>query len=107
MANRVTMNICGEDYTLVADEAPSYMQRVGALVDERMRELQENAHFSRNEAAVLAAVPASFSVFSIIYTKPAVLQEQSARNCARNMFASVGSVWYSDKQRIMPTAKET
>lgn len=63
MANRVTMNICGEDYTLVADEAPSYMQRVGALVDERMRELQENAHFSRNEAAVLAAVNIADELF--------------------------------------------
>lgn len=63
MANRVTMNICGEDYTLVADEPASYMQKVGALVDEKMRELQEDARFSRNEAAVLAAVNIADELF--------------------------------------------
>ena len=29
MANRVTMTICGQDYTLVADESAAYMQKVG------------------------------------------------------------------------------
>ena len=29
MANRVTMGICGQDYTLVADENASYMEKVG------------------------------------------------------------------------------
>ena len=36
MANKVTMNICGQEYTLVADESAAYMEKVGALVDERM-----------------------------------------------------------------------
>ena len=56
MANRVTMGICGQDYTLVADENASYMEKVGAMVDKRMRELMDTAHVSRNDAAVLAAV---------------------------------------------------
>ena len=56
MANRVTMGICGQDYTLVADENASYMEKVGAIVDKKMRELMETAHVSRNDAAVLAAV---------------------------------------------------
>ena len=56
MANRVTMNICGEDYTLVADEAPSYMEKIGSMVDGKMKELMGSAHVSRNDAAVLAAV---------------------------------------------------
>ena len=30
MANRITMSICGEDYTLVADESAAYMAKVGA-----------------------------------------------------------------------------
>ena len=34
MANRITMSICGEDYTLVADESAAYMEKVGALVDD-------------------------------------------------------------------------
>ena len=32
MANKVTMNICGQEYTLVADESAAYMEKVGALV---------------------------------------------------------------------------
>ena len=63
MANRVTMSICGEDYTLVADEPASYMQKVGALVDEKMRQLQESGHFSRNDAAVLTAVNIADELF--------------------------------------------
>ena len=32
MANRVVVTICGEDYTFVAEESPSYMQKVGAYI---------------------------------------------------------------------------
>ena len=51
MANRVTMTICGQDYTLVADESAAYMQKVGALVDAKMTELMDSAHVSRHDAA--------------------------------------------------------
>ena len=60
MANRVTMTICGQDYTLVADESAAY---VGALVDEKMTELMEGAHFSRSDAAVLAAINLADELF--------------------------------------------
>ena len=56
MANRVTMNICGEDYTLVAEENAAYMEKIGSMVDKKMQELMREAHVSRNDAAVLAAV---------------------------------------------------
>ena len=57
MANKVTMNICGQEYTLVADESAAYMERVGALVDERMRQVLDALHVSQTDAAtVLAAV---------------------------------------------------
>ena len=56
MANRVTMTICGQDYPLVADESAAYMQKVGALVDQKMTELMDSAHVSRHDAAVLAAI---------------------------------------------------
>ena len=56
MANRVTMNICGEEYTLVAEENAAYMEKVGSLVDEKMRQLMDSAHVSRSDAAVLAAI---------------------------------------------------
>ena len=56
MANRVTMSICGEDYTLVAEETAAYMEKIGSMVDKKMQELMTEAHVSRNDAAVLAAV---------------------------------------------------
>ena len=56
MANRVVVNICGDDYTLVAEESPSYMQRVGSYVDGRMRETMDAAKVGRVNAAVLTAV---------------------------------------------------
>ena len=56
MANRVTMSICGEEYTLVAEESSAYMEKVGALVDKKMSELMSAAHMGRGDAAVLAAV---------------------------------------------------
>ena len=56
MANRVTMRICGEEYTLVAEESSAYMEKVGALVDKKMSELMDTAHMGRGDAAVLAAV---------------------------------------------------
>lgn len=56
MANRVVVNICGDDYTLVAEESPSYMQRVGSYVDGKMREIMDTAKVGRVNAAVLTSV---------------------------------------------------
>lgn len=56
MANRVVVNICGDEYTLVAEESPSYMQRVGAYVDGKMQEVLDSATVGRVNAAVLTAV---------------------------------------------------
>ena len=62
MANRVTMDICGQEYTLVAEENASYMEKVGAMVDKKMRELMETAHVSRSDAAVLAAINLAYEL---------------------------------------------
>ena len=56
MANRVVVNICGDEYTLVAEESPSYMQRVGSYVDRKMQEIIDTARVGRVNAAVLTAV---------------------------------------------------
>ena len=52
MANRVTMNICGEEYTLVAEESAAYMQKVGSRVDAKMTEVMTGTHVGRTDAAV-------------------------------------------------------
>lgn len=56
MANRVMIDICGEEYTFVAEESSAYMQRVGAYVDSKMREILDSAKVGRTDAAVLTAV---------------------------------------------------
>lgn len=63
MANRVTMNICGEDYTLVAEESAVYMEKVGTMVNDKMTELMESARVGRTDAAVLAAVNITDELF--------------------------------------------
>ena len=72
MANRVTMTICGQDYTLVADESAAYMQKVGA----KMTELMEGAHFSRSDAAVLAAINLADELFK---------QQEGSENLRRQL----------------------
>lgn len=55
MENRITVSICGTDYTFTAEESPSYMQKVAALVDSRMGEILKSGRINRVDAAVLAA----------------------------------------------------
>ncbi len=55
MENRITVSICGTDYTFTAEESPSYMQKVAALVDTRMGEIMQGGRINRVDAAVLAA----------------------------------------------------
>ena len=55
MENKITVNICGTDYTLMAEESPSYIQKVAALVDAKMSEIMAGGRISRTDAAVLAA----------------------------------------------------
>ena len=63
MENRVTVNICGEDYTLVAEEAPSYMQKVGGYVDAKLTEMMNTAKVGRTDGAVLTAVNIADELF--------------------------------------------
>ena len=55
MANRVTINICGDEYTFIADESATYMQKVGTYVSEKMEEVLNTAKVGRTDAAILTA----------------------------------------------------
>ena len=55
MANRTDVTINGTDYTLISEDSPSYMQKVAALVDEKMTDILSSGRVSRMDAAVLAA----------------------------------------------------
>lgn len=55
MENCIKVTICGEEYTLMAEESPSYMQKVAAMVDAEMGEIMASGRVGRLDAAVLAA----------------------------------------------------
>lgn len=55
MANKVTVTISGTEYTFMSEESPSYMQKVAALVDEKMNDIMAPGRVSRMDAAVLTA----------------------------------------------------
>ena len=63
MANRVVVSICGEDYTFVAEESTSYMQKVGAYVGDKMTEILNSAKVGRTDAAVLTAANITDELF--------------------------------------------
>ena len=63
MANRVVVNICGEEYTIVAEESASYMQKVGAYVSEKMDEVLNGAKVGRSDAAILTAANITDELF--------------------------------------------
>ena len=63
MANRITVSICGGDYTLLAEENPSYMQKVGAYVGDKMSEVLTSTRVGRTDAAVLTAVNIADELF--------------------------------------------
>ena len=55
MINKTTVTISGTDYTLMSDDAPSYMQKIAEMVDSKMEEIMASGRVSRMDAAVLAA----------------------------------------------------
>ena len=63
MENKITINICGEEYTFSAEEPPSYMQKVGAYVDGKMSEILQSAHVGRTDAAILTAANIADELF--------------------------------------------
>lgn len=63
MNNRVTVLIAGQEYTLVAPEDASYVQKVAHHVDSKIAELDSAANGSVVNAAILAAVNISDEYF--------------------------------------------
>ena len=63
MAHRVVVTICGEDYTFVAEESTSYMQKVGSYVGDKMTEILNGAKVGRTDAAVLTAANIADELF--------------------------------------------
>lgn len=65
MANRVSVTICDEEYTLVADESAGYMEKVASYVGGKMSEILTASRVGRSDAAVLTAVNITDELFKI------------------------------------------
>ena len=52
MENRITVSICGEEYTFTAEESPAYMQKVAAMVDSKMASILSAGKVSLTDAAM-------------------------------------------------------
>ena len=53
----------GEELTFIAEESSSYMQRVGAYVNDKMAEVLDSSKVGRTDAAVLTAVNIADELF--------------------------------------------
>ena len=52
MKNKITVSIAGQEYTMVAEEAESYVKRCAELVDAQVRGVMNGGHLGRSAAAV-------------------------------------------------------
>ena len=56
MKNRVTVNIGGIEYHLLADDDPQYVKKTAELVDRKLQKVRQGAKLSELTAAVMAAL---------------------------------------------------
>ena len=63
MDHRVTVTTCGNEYTFVAEEDSSYVEKVAAYVDQRMSATLESTKAGQTDAAVLTAVNIADELF--------------------------------------------
>lgn len=56
MKNRVTVDVAGQEYTLISEEDPAYVRKVASIVDEEIKAITGDAHLSLSHAAILACI---------------------------------------------------
>ena len=56
MRNKITINIAGQSYTLVAAEDAAYMEKVASHVDAKIQEVLETSKVSLMDGAMLGAL---------------------------------------------------
>ena len=64
MDHRVTVTICGNEYTFVAEEDSTYVEKVAAYVDRKMTETLEATKAGQTDAAVLTAANIADQLFT-------------------------------------------
>ena len=56
MKNKITVNIAGQNYTLVAAEDAAYMEKVASHVDAKIQEVLDESKVSLVDGAMLGAL---------------------------------------------------
>lgn len=56
MKNKIVVTIAGRDYTMIAAEDESYVQRCAAHVDTQLKAIMSGGRLSHADAAVLCAM---------------------------------------------------
>lgn len=56
MQNRVTVNVAGHSYVLLAEEGEEYVHRVADFVNEQLRQTQEGSEISQLDCALLTCL---------------------------------------------------
>ncbi len=68
MKNRVTVNVAGQEYNLVAVEDDAYIYKVAAHVDAQIRQVMDSAKLSVADSAVLTAMNIADAYFKEVET---------------------------------------
>ena len=86
MDHRVTVTICGNEYTFVAEEDGAYVEKVAAYVDQKMTEILSSTKAGHTDAAVLTAANIADELFKSQELADKLLarlkeeQEEAAKN---------------------------
>ena len=79
--NTVKLNICGTDYVVTTDEAPGYMQELGARVDASIRTLMNS-----NERTSLVMASVMTALMQADEAKKAVQSADNLRKQLKSFF---------------------
>ena len=63
MDHRVSVTICGNEYTFIAEEDSAYMEKVAGYVDQKMTDILESTKAGQTAAAVLTAANIADELF--------------------------------------------
>ncbi|MFS0780651.1 cell division protein ZapA [Bacillus sp. 1P06AnD] len=75
--NKITVDIYGQQYTIVGTESSSHIRLVASIVDDRMREISDkNPNLDVSRLAVLTAVNAIHDYLKLKDTLDAIEMEQ-------------------------------
>ena len=56
MKNRVTVDVAGQEYTLISEEDPAYVRKIASIVGDEIKAITTEARLSSSHAAILACV---------------------------------------------------